>query len=255
MATSERGKEKLYLPINCGEFTLTDLYVSAETMLLRDSISGLDANHFIDATLEDSFRSRTKHIATVVENLRARKWHDVQVRSLPISHYGNILRHYFLRVDELIELHPGTEQRVCLRGWHDYTDCMGDRMDRQYRLCNDCLDRCLRGSWMDTRAFNLALRNCDQSFNGGYQSFVTATLIISSFVSFTFIALGDTRSQVLFGTAHLLAIIIILFVFYLRASFGWQLSSLYEGADPSLRLHPEAITYVFKCSHLMKQDN
>lgn len=102
--------------------------------------------------------------------LRDRKIHFVQVRSIPVSDYGYILRHYFVRIDELLDIHPGNEQRICLRGWYENTDIGSDTLESSYELCQNCLDESIPKLWNAVRKFNFVFQNCDQCCNRSHQS-------------------------------------------------------------------------------------
>lgn len=102
--------------------------------------------------------------------MRKRKQHIVQIRSIPVSDYWYALRHYFVRIDELVDVHPGNEQRICLRGWYRNTDIGSDTLESSYKLCKNCLDESLPKLWEGAKKFHFVFQNCDQCCNRSHQS-------------------------------------------------------------------------------------
>lgn len=157
----------------------------AIVMMLSEYISGADEK-LIDN--RETFRREIRRLYDEAKDLQDdRKIHIVQIRSIPVADYYYLLRHYFVRIDELIDVHPGNEQRLCLRGWYTNTDVGSDTLESEYRLCKRCLDECLPKLWEGAKRFNFVFRNCDQCCNRSHQSIgiaVAFLLTISSTVSF-----------------------------------------------------------------------
>lgn len=103
--------------------------------------------------------------------------HILQIRSVPVPDFGYLLRHYFVRIDEIVDVHPGNEQRICLRGWYRATDVGSDRLETEYALCSSCLDQALKKLWRTTKGFSFLFKNCDHSCNRSKQSMFIATML------------------------------------------------------------------------------
>lgn len=134
--------------------------------------------------------------------------HVLQVRSVPVSDFFYLLRHYFIRIDEIIDVHPGNEQRVCLRGWYEATDIGSDRLEAQYYLCRSCLDTAVKQLWITARRFSFVFSNCDHSCNRSRQSIGIAMTI--------FVMITATVAFLLDGAV----IIFVLSILAIAASFG-----------------------------------
>lgn len=106
-----------------------------------------------------------------------RRPHVLQIRSVPVPDFAYLLRHYFVRVDEIVDVHPGNEQRICLRGWYRATDVGSDRLEAEYVLCTSCMDRALNKLWRTTKGFSFLFKNCDHSCNRSRQSMFVATML------------------------------------------------------------------------------
>lgn len=104
---------------------------------------------------------------------------DVQIRSVPVQMYGNALRHYYLRIENLLDVHPGTRHRLALAWWHNATMLETDSHERSLRLCGECCDRLLDYVWRGSESFNMLWGNCDQLLNHCRQSFVLGMLVFS----------------------------------------------------------------------------
>lgn len=96
--------------------------------------------------------------------------HVLQIRSIPVRDFGFLLRHYFVRIDELVEIHPGNEEKICVRGWMRTVDIGSDCLHVRYLLCANCADRAVDFLWSYSRKFSFAFRNCDQNCNDSRQS-------------------------------------------------------------------------------------
>jgi len=178
---TENKAKKLYR-IKGETLTLGDLREALVTMFFRDAV-----NKPATALNDDVLMSMGREIRHFVH----RRLHDLQVRSVPIASYANVLRHFYLRVNEIIDIHPGTEQRISLRGWHAETDLGSDRLERRCIACSRCTDACLAGCWRDCRAFNLITRNCDHAFNKATQSVAVANGLALLAFSLTCIAFSS----------------------------------------------------------------
>lgn len=117
-----------------------------------------------------SLRNDVSNLYREANKMRERKVHIVQIRSIPVSDYWYMLRHYFVRIDELVDVHPGNEQRICLRGWYENTDIGSETLESSYKLCKNCLDESLPKLWDGARKFNFVFQNCDQCCNRSHQS-------------------------------------------------------------------------------------
>lgn len=120
---------------------------------------------------------------TLTKSSYPNEYYVMQIRSVPVRDFGYLLRHYFVRIDELVEIHPGNEQRVALRGWHSATDLATDRLECNYILCFDCFDKALQALWASTRKFNFSFHNCDHNCNESQQSIGIAVTIYTTVVA------------------------------------------------------------------------
>lgn len=100
------------------------------------------------------------------------------VRSVPVPVYGNILRHFYVRVEDVLDVHPGTRHRLALAWWHNSTALDTDVRERELRLCGDCCDEFLDHVWRGSERFNIIWNNCDQMLNRCEQSFVLGLLVL-----------------------------------------------------------------------------
>ena len=123
----------------------------------------------------------TDEVTSVVPH---RDYYVLQIRSVPVRDFGYLLRHYFVRIDELIEIHPGNEQRVALRGWHTATDLATDRLEANYELCFDCFNDAISVLWRSMRGFNFSFKNCDHHCNASQQSMGVAFCLCAGITSF-----------------------------------------------------------------------
>ena len=123
----------------------------------------------------------TDEVTSVVPQ---RDYYVLQIRSVPVRDFGYLLRHYFVRIDELIEIHPGNEQRVVLRGWHTATDLATDRLEANYELCFDCFNDAISVLWRSMRGFNFSFKNCDHNCNASQQSIGVAFCLFAGITSF-----------------------------------------------------------------------
>lgn len=168
--------------------------------------------------------------------------HGLQVRSVPINEYCNVLRHYFVRVDELVDVHPGMVEKLTLRGWYAETDVVSDRLERQMYLCSDCLDVYLRAYWKKTKNFNIVFSNCDQAYNYGRQSLFVANLLYVTTISlYSLFAFQGSRT---FGLLLLSVILLFLVVQFMAAS-----SDKRKGVFPCNENHDENSS-LDVCSHV-----
>lgn len=195
--------------------TLNTLGDALVTLLLRDAIAQRftpgDARLVLDEKVIESIGHEVNQFAKC-------RVHDLQVRSVPIAFYAGVLRHFYLRIDNIIELHPGTEQRLSLRGWHDETDQGSDRLERRYLACDFCTNAFLDGNWQDAKAFNLVIRNCDQSLNGARQSFAVANIMALMASLFTFIACWPSCR--LLALLMLVVLLLCLLMQYIASTFN-----------------------------------
>lgn len=169
-----------------GDLDVNELAVHAFTLLFREYTwnkltkpqqkeSDVVANDTVD---EREIRSSLYKLIDESRRLNSSdREHVLQIRSVPVPDFAFMLRHYFVRVDEIIDIHPGNEQRVCLRGWYSSTDVGSDHLHGQYNLCVDCLDVALKDLWKTAKRFNFAFRNCDHSCNRSCQSIGIAMTI------------------------------------------------------------------------------
>lgn len=142
--------------------------------------------------------------------------HGLQVRSVPINEYCNVLRHYFVRVDEMIDVHPGMTERLTLRGWYAETDVASDKLEKQMYLCSACLDVYLRAYWKKTKNFNIILSNCDHAYNHGRQSLFIANLLFFNIIAiFSIFVLEGAR---LFGVLLFCSMFLFLIIQFVAAS-------------------------------------
>lgn len=105
---------------------------------------------------------------------------SVVVRSVPVKMYGNILRHYYVRVEDVLDVHPGTNHRLALAWWHNTTVQENDVHERSLRLCGNCCDQFLDNVWEQSERFNIIWNNCDIMLNRCEQSFVLGLLIVNA---------------------------------------------------------------------------
>lgn len=132
--------------------------------------------------------------------------HVLQIRSIPVRDFGFLLRHYFVRIDELVEIHPGNEEKICVRGWMRTVDIGSDCLHVRYILCSDCADRAVNFLWTYSRKFSFAFRNCDQNCNDSRQSvgiactiFLVLVAVVSLFLQQSVIPFCLITLGLLFG--------------------------------------------------------
>lgn len=154
--------------------------------------------------------------------------HSFQIRSVPVADFGYFFRHYFVRVDELVDVHPGTSQRICLRGWNVLTDVAVDRLETEYLLCNECLDRALTVLWRSSKGFSFSFKNCDHCCNRSEQSIVVASLIFGCALAV---------SRVLFDQRYDLILLLTVFIVFvgsiLRVVYAYRYDEVYELIETS----------------------
>lgn len=143
------------------------------TLFERDVTNDVVEHHH--GLLEDAkklcYRLRTEH------DSRADPIH-VTVRSVPVPVYANLLRHYYVRVEGVLDVHPGTSQRLSLAWWHNTTVLETDRQERELRLCGTCCDEFLDSVWRGSERFHIVWNNCDQMLNRCEQSFALGVLAV-----------------------------------------------------------------------------
>jgi hypothetical protein len=103
---------------------------------------------------------------------------DLTVRSVPVRMYGNVLRHFYVRVEDVLDVHPGTKHRLALAWWHNTTVLDTDVQERELSLCGSCCDEFLEYVWTGSEQFNIIWNNCDQILNRCEQSFVLGLLVL-----------------------------------------------------------------------------
>lgn len=154
--------------------------------------------------------------------------HSFQIRSVPVADFGYFFRHYFVRIDELVDVHPGTSQRICLRGWNVLTDVAVDRLETEYLLCNDCLNRALIVLWRSSKGFSFSFKNCDHCCNRSEQSIVVAALIFGY---------GIAVSRILFDERYDLIVLLTVFLVFmgliLRIVYAYRYDEVYEFIETS----------------------
>ena len=164
---------------------LVELKGDLDSQKLSECVLQLFLRDYVPDEETDTPDTLKQAIATAM-NLAKRyqtDQHDyyvLQVRSVPVRDFAFLLRHYFVRIDEFVEIHPGNEQRVALRGWHAATDLATDRLEANYELCYDCFNDAIRVLWRSTRHFNFSFRNCDHNCNNSQQSVGIALCIFSA---------------------------------------------------------------------------
>lgn len=104
----------------------------------------------------------------------------VEIRSVPVSMYANALRHYYVRVENVFEVHPGVRHRLALATWHNITVSENDVHERSLELCGNCCDDFLAYAWQRSEKFNILWNNCDQTLNNCQQSFVISFMLINT---------------------------------------------------------------------------
>lgn len=154
--------------------------------------------------------------------------HSFQIRSVPVADFGYFFRHYFVRIDELVDVHPGTSQRICLRGWNVLTDVAVERLETEYLLCGKCLDRALTVLWRSSKGFSFSFKNCDHCCNRSEQSIVVAALIFGCALAV---------SRVLFDQRYDLILLLAVFMVFvgsiLRVVYAYRYDEVYELVETS----------------------
>jgi hypothetical protein len=102
------------------------------------------------------------------------------IRSVPVRMYANVLRHYYLRVEDVLDVHPGTNHRLALAWWHNSTVQENDVHERSLRLCGECCDQFLDQVWQKSERFNIIWNNCDIMLNRCEQSFIIGILLLNT---------------------------------------------------------------------------
>lgn len=103
----------------------------------------------------------------------------VEIRSVPVKMYCNALRHYYVRLEDVLEVHPGVKHRLALAWWHNTTVLESDVHERSLKLCGTCCDELLDYLWNGSERFNIVWNNCDQLLNRCEQSFALGVLLIN----------------------------------------------------------------------------
>lgn len=155
---------------------------------------------------------------------------EVEVRSVPVHMYGNALRHYYLRVEDVLDVHPGTNHLLALAWWHNSTQQESDGFERRLFLCGQCFDAFLSNVWTSSERFNIVYNNCDQMLNRCEQSTGLGVFLI---VISMFLLFGDV-----FGAAMLL----LAFVLFALTCRRWYGSAMYAFRHPHYR-------HVYLCQH------
>lgn len=164
---------------------LVELKGDLDSRKLSECVLQLFLRDYVPNEETDTPDSLQKAVSTAINlakryQVEKQDYFVLQVRSVPVRDFAFLLRHYFVRLDELVEIHPGNEQRVALRGWHAATDLATDRLEANYELCADCFDEAIRVLWRSTRHFNFSFRNCDHNCNNSQQSVGIALCIFSA---------------------------------------------------------------------------
>lgn len=162
---------------------------------------------------KETFHTEMKRLFDEANDMKKHdKIHVVQIRSIPVADYYYLLRHYFVRIDELVDIHPGNEQRICLRGWYTNTDIGSDTLESEYRLCKRCLDECLPKLWDGARKFNFIFRNCDQCCNRSHQSIgIAVALFLTISTTVAFVTNGHYAPLILILLAQMIVFAILHF--------------------------------------------
>lgn len=104
---------------------------------------------------------------------------SIEIRSSPINTYANALRHYYARIENLLDVHPGTNHRLALAWWHNSTVLPSDVLERELTMCGSCCDRFLADLWRSSERFHLAVQNCDIMLNRGRQTFAVTLMVVT----------------------------------------------------------------------------
>lgn len=104
----------------------------------------------------------------------------ITVRSVPIAIYRNVLRHYYVRIENLLDIHPGTNHRLSLAWFHNSTVLPQDRQERTILMCKCCCDKFLDNLWNNSESFNIVWNNCDAMLNERAQSLALITFTVTS---------------------------------------------------------------------------
>lgn len=225
---------------------LVELKGDLDSQKLSECILQLFLRDYIPDEETDTPGTLKQAIATAMilaKRYQTEGQHDyfvLQVRSVPVRDFAFLLRHYFVRLDELVEIHPGNEQRVALRGWHAATDLATDRLEANYELCYVCFNDAIRALWRSTRHFNFSFKNCDHNCNNSQQS-VGIALCIFSVLS----ALSALLFEGVWVFFLLILIILALFFAFLH----------YAQTGPSIFLTrlPDDPQF-FRCRHLSSSE-
>lgn len=181
-ATSTRltKDEKPRLAYRVDRLDLTVLADQSFYMLFNEwyEIRATKYTGTVDEQRESELLAELQRLKATADRMADEKIvHTLQIRSVPVNDFGFFMRHYFVRVDELVEIHPGNEEKICLRGWMRNVDIGSDCLVATYRLCKSCADRAVRSLWSYSRKFSFAFRNCDHNCNDARQSLGIATTI------------------------------------------------------------------------------
>lgn len=103
----------------------------------------------------------------------------IEIRSVPVSMYGNVLKHYYARVENLLDVHPGTRHTLALSWWHNTTALDTDVHERLLMVCGDCCDEILDHLWRGNENFNIIWSNCDILLNRCEQTFLIIVFVLN----------------------------------------------------------------------------
>jgi hypothetical protein len=153
---------------------------------------------------------------------------SVVIRSVPVKMYANVLRHYYVRVEDVLDVHPGTNHRLALAWWHNTTVQENDVHERSLRLCGQCCDHFLDHVWESSERFNIIWNNCDIMLNRCEQSFIIGILVLNAL---WFPLFGD-----FVGLALLLLCTLIYFIVKYRQN--------------QFKFHDRNCDKIYYCSHV-----
>lgn len=103
----------------------------------------------------------------------------IEIRSGPVSMYGNVLKHYYARVENLLDVHPGTRHTLALSWWHNTTALDTDVHERFLMVCGGCCDEILDHVWKGNENFNIIWSNCDILLNRCEQTFIVTVFVLN----------------------------------------------------------------------------
>lgn len=149
----------------------SDQSAAASTQAI--SLSAEQRSSLLAATHKLCDKLRAEH-DTLADPIR------LEIRSVPVSMYAHALRHYYLRVEDVLEVHPGVKHRLALAWWHNTTVTEPDVHEKTLRLCGRCCDELLHYTWQRSERFNIIWNNCDQMLNRCEQSFVIALMLVNT---------------------------------------------------------------------------